>query len=65
MPEHASCPFCGEHRMIALEINKDEWIIECVECGAIGPTRSTPEDAWMFWNHRSAGRTHEPHRVQA
>ncbi len=56
----APCPFCGEHRIIALEIDDDEWIVECVKCGAVGPSSSTPEGAWKFWNRRQAEKSQEP-----
>jgi Zn ribbon nucleic-acid-binding protein len=49
---HNPCPFCGNSKTIALEINHEEWGVECVECSAIGPTRSTPSSAWAYWNQR-------------
>lgn len=52
MENQVPCPFCGEHRIIALELNVDEWMVECIACGAVGPTRSTPNGAWKAWNLR-------------
>lgn len=51
MQEMNNCPYCGEHD---LEVNRynNDCAVHCKHCGAIGPTRETPELAIIAWNTR-------------
>lgn len=49
---NAACPFCGDTKSVALEIDHDQWVVECLECGAIGPGCASPVEAWYTWSYR-------------
>ncbi len=57
------CPFCGDDVPVVINgedengdlVTSDtDWRIKCCICGAIGPSRSTPEDAALMWNVRGS-----------
>lgn len=54
-PECLPCPFCGapDPNLKIERCNEDHWI-ECVDCGAHGPTQSGASSrmAARLWNHR-------------
>jgi Lar family restriction alleviation protein len=54
------CPFCGTHNLKILELDCDAWSIECLDCQAIGPIKTSAEEAIAAW-----ARAHEVLREPA
>ena len=59
-----ACPFCGGSTLGWYDLNSGSdvreawWIVECMVCGAHGPSTATLEEAWKRWNGRCmAGRS--------
>jgi hypothetical protein len=44
------CPFCRSKDLKLLELDKDAWSVECRNCQAIGPIKSTATEAILAWN---------------
>jgi Lar family restriction alleviation protein len=49
----APCPFCGS-RLTPPDLDGDagSWVVVCPDCGAIGPTQASKDDAITAWNQR-------------
>lgn len=47
-PELAPCPFCGIGELSIAD--NGVWWVECTDCAATGPTRTTKEQAVADWN---------------
>lgn len=56
-PESAgACPFCSTHDVRSIEIDTDVWAVYCQQCGAIGPSAGSLQQAQQKWSGRlSAG----------
>lgn len=45
-----SCPFCRSLDLKMLELDKDAWSVECLNCQAIGPIKGTKQEAISAWS---------------
>ena len=49
-----ACPFCGRSDLLQAFEETDTltpyWVVDCLACGARGPTADTPEAAVAGWN---------------
>lgn len=46
-----SCPFCGSARSALQEIDLGGWMVECLDCHATGPVKTSAMAAEQAWNH--------------
>lgn len=53
MAELKPCPFCGNVCMFLNDEPAGKWVVNCLECQAIGPVKETEEQAISAWNKRS------------
>lgn len=48
-----SCPFCSASRgLLRHAIVPNGWRVECHECGATGPVKTSMSEATRWWNGR-------------
>lgn len=46
------CPFCASTHTEIVEIDQEEWMVECRSCQTTGPIDRSPELAEIRWNYR-------------
>lgn len=48
-PGIAPCPFCGSERCEVVQLERHQWAVVCLDCGASGPIADIPQKARAAW----------------
>jgi len=56
MSKHKPCPFCKHEFSTIYAVEEEFWAVQCFNCHARGPKKSTTDEALKAWNFAALGK---------